>query len=277
MHEGLAVHIDQHCAYGTNLLCNQRAEDLRRVSRSGGVILNCILVQKRRSRTIAHHQSVCSCSVMIGGGEVLIMQSSCSAGSNDNGLGSRHLILSGFHILEDSACHLSFVILNQLYSRGKIYHRNLTVPYLVAEHTHDLRSRIVLAGVHPLSGGSAAVCGNHPAVLVLIKHNAQVIEPLDCVRCFHNQAAQKLGSCRKMSAAEGVQIMLLRRIIFLIRSLDTALCHHGVGVTDTKLGHHHNVGTCLMRLDSCGRTGSAAADDQNIHIIIYFIQINRYI
>ena len=121
------------------------------------------------------------------------------------------------------------------------------------------------------------MCGNHPAVLVLIKHNTQIVEPLDSVRRFHNQTTQQFRSGRKMSAAEGVQIMLLGRIVFLIRSLDSALCHHSVGVADTKLCHHHHIGACLMCLDSRGRTGSAAADNQNVHIVIHVIQINRYI
>ncbi len=114
--------------------------------------------------------------------------------------------------------------------------------------------------------------GHHSAVLILIKHYTQLIQPFDGVGSLHNQTAQKLRPCRKMSAAEGIQIMSLRRIILLIRRLDAALRHHGIGVTDTKLRHHHHIGACLVSLDS--RRGTGSADDQHIHIISRMIQIN---
>ena len=40
-----------------------------------------------------------------------------------------------------------------------------------------------------------------------------------------------------MSAAEAVQIMLYRRIVFFVSCLDSTFCHHGVGITDTKFSH----------------------------------------
>ena len=53
--------------------------------------------------------------------------------------------------------------------------------------------------------------------------------------------------------------MLCWRIIFLICCLDTTLCHHGVGITDTKLGNDHYVCACLVCLNCCRCTGTAAA------------------
>ena len=131
--------------------------------------------------------------------------------------------------------------------------------------------------MHSLSGGTAAVGGDHISLCVLVKHNTQLVQPLNRVRGFHNQSSQQFRPCCKMSAAESIQIVLYRGVIFLVCCLDTALCHHGVGITDTQFCDDHNVCACLVSFDRSGRTCSAAADHQHVHVIIHFVQIYIHI
>ena len=93
--------------------------------------------------------------------------------------------------------------------------------------------------------------GDHPSIFVFVKHNSQVIQPLDRIRRLHHQFAQQFRPGRKMSAAKGVQVVLYRRVVFLIRRLDSAFRHHGVGIPDPQLGHDHHVRSGLMGLDGC--------------------------
>ena len=118
--------------------------------------------------------------------------------------------------------------------------------------------------------------GDHPSIFILIKHYAQIIEPLDGVRRFHDQPLQQFRPCGKMSAAESVQIMLDRRIIFLVRRLDAALCHHGVGVADPKLGDDHHIRPGFICLNSRGSACAAAADHQHVHVIIHFVKVDLF-
>ena len=73
-----------------------------------------------------------------------------------------------------------------------------------------------------------------------------------------------------MAASEAIQIMLYRGIVFFICCLDSSFCHHGIGITDTKLCYDHNICTGVMCLNCTGRTCPATADDQHIYIIINF-------
>ena len=131
--------------------------------------------------------------------------------------------------------------------------------------------------MHTLAGSAAAVGGNHFAVFILIEHNAQFIQPLDRIRGFHHQPPQQLGTGSEVTAAEGVQIVLHGRITGLVGSLNAAFCHHGIGIADTQLGDHHYIGAGLMRFDGRGSACSAAADDQNIHIVVDLLKVNIFI
>ena len=64
--------------------------------------------------------------------------------------------------------------------------------------------------MHSLSGCSATVSGYHISFRIFIEHNTKIIQPLNGIRCFHNQFFQKFRSCSKMSSAESIQIMLYR-------------------------------------------------------------------
>ena len=77
-----------------------------------------------------------------------------------------------------------------------------------------------------------------------------------------------------MSASESIEVVLYGRIVLLVCSLDTALSHHRVGVTDTQLRYDHNVGACVVSLDRAGRTCSAAADNEYVYVVIDLADIN---
>ena len=202
------------------------------------------------------------------------MHSSCTAGCDHNCFGSCHHIITGLHILENGSCNLTFLIFQKFYRRGELNHRNSQVQNFIPDGTHDLRSRIILCCVHSLSGSSATVGGNHGSICLFIKLNTQFIEPFDRVRGFHNQSLYQLWFCSEMSAAEAIQIVLYRRIILLICCLDSSLCHHCIGITDSKLGYDHNVCSGVVRLNGTGRTCSTATDHKHIHIIINFCKVD---
>ena len=196
------------------------------------------------------------------------MHTACTACCDDDGLCPCYQIISRLHVQKNGTCHLILLIADQLHCGGKLHYRDTTVDDFITQGTHDLSAGIILARMHSLSGGSASVRRDHCAVCVLVKHNAQLIQPFDRIRCLHDQLFQKLRPCRKMPAAKCIKIMLYRRIIFFIRCLNAALCHHCICIADTKLRHDHNIRACLMCLNCCGSTCSAAADDKHIHIII---------
>ncbi len=204
------------------------------------------------------------------------MQTSRAARCDDNGLCPCHKIVVCLHVQQDGSGRLPSVILDQLNSGGEFHHRDLTVQHLVPQRTHDLSAGIILTGMHSLSGGSSAMGRHHPAVRILVKHDSQLIQPLDRIGGLHNEPPEKLRPCGKMSAAESVKVMLYRGIIFLVGSLDAALGHHGIGVADAKLRHDHDVCSGLMSLDGRGCSRSAASDDQHIHIVIHLIQVDIY-
>ena len=202
------------------------------------------------------------------------MHSSRAACCDHNRLCSGNRIISCLHIEKDRACCLAFLIFDDLYRRSKFYHRDLKVQYLVAECTHDLCSGVVLTCMHSLSGGTAAVGRYHPSVCVLVKHNAQFVQPFDRVRRFHYKAFYQFRLCSKMSASECVQIMLYRRIIFLICRLDTAFGHHRIRIANTEFCHDHYICACIVRFDGTGGTCAAAADHKHIYVIIHLRNVN---
>ncbi len=110
--------------------------------------------------------------------------------------------------------------------------------------------------------------GDHSAVFGLIEHDAELVQPLDRVRRFHDEAAEQLRTGSEVAAAEGVEIVLNRGIVLFIGSLNAAFCHHRVRITDAQLCHDHDLRTCVVRLNSCGSTCAAAADDEHVGVVI---------
>ena len=202
------------------------------------------------------------------------METSCAAGCDDNGLCLCYEVVLGLKVLENCACNLTLFVLDELDRCGELNYGDLSVEDLVADGSHDLRARVVLTSVHSLTGGSAAVGGYHITVCVLIEHNAEVVEPTDSVGSFHNETAKELGASGKVSAAESVEIVLNGGVVGLVCSLDTALCHHGVCVADTELGNDHYVCARLVSLDSSRAACAAAADYENVNVVIYLIKVD---
>ena len=131
--------------------------------------------------------------------------------------------------------------------------------------------------MHSLSGGTAAMCGDHCSVVCFIKLNSKVVEPFDRIRSFHYQSFYQFRFCCKMSASKAVQIMLHRRIVFFICRLDSAFCHHGVCIADAEFCNDHDIGTCIMCLDSAGRSCTATTDHKYIYIVIDFCKIDFFV
>ena len=71
--------------------------------------------------------------------------------------------------------------------------------------------------------------------------------------------------------------MLNRGIVLFIGSLNAAFCHHRVRVADAQLCHDHDLCTCVVRLNSCGSTCAAAADDEHVGVVIDLRQIDRVV
>ena len=131
--------------------------------------------------------------------------------------------------------------------------------------------------MHTLTARAAAMRRYHSAVLLLVEHNAQLAQPVNRQRSVGYQLFQQLGNIFVVTAAKGIQIMLRRGIVALIRSLNTALGHHRVGIAHTQLGNYEDVCTAVMCFQRSGSTGAAATDNQHINVIVHFFQIKLYI
>ena len=121
---------------------------------------------------------------MVGGREVLVVQTSRTAGGDDDGLCTCDHVVAGLHVEENSARYLTLFVLDELNSRGKLNDRDAAVNNFVAQGTHDLCTGVVLASVHSLSGGAAAVGRDHRAVRRFIKLYAKAGQPLNGLRRF---------------------------------------------------------------------------------------------
>ena len=119
--------------------------------------------------------------------------------------------------------------------------------------------------------------GNHCAVRFLIELHAEIIKPLNSLGSVIYELIKQFGLCGKVTAAECVDIVLCRGIVRLIRSLNTALCHHCICVTDSEFCDNHSACAVIVSLDSCGCTCSAAADNKNINIIVNLVEVDFFI
>lgn len=121
--------------------------------------------------------------------------------------------------------------------------------------------------MHSLSRRTAAVRGDHNAVFIFIEHYAQRIEPTDRLGGFRHQFFEQFFLVLEMPAAESVEIVNRRRIVFFIRRLNTAFRHRRVRVADTQFRHHQNVCTRVFRFDRRRSARAAAADDQHVYVV----------
>ena len=202
------------------------------------------------------------------------MQTARTACGENDRLGLRDEQVVRFHVHKDRARAAACVILEQLNGGGVVHDFDAAVQNLVAQGAHDLRAGIVLRRVHPLAGGAAAVGGDHRAVRRLVKFHAQFGQPTDGLRRLRDELVEKILLRGKMTAAVGVEEVLCGGVVGLVGGLNAALGHHGVRVAHAELGDDQNLCTRVVGLDRRRRACAAAADDQNVGLIVRVGQIN---
>ena len=274
VHEYFTIGIDQHGAHAADLLGDQRAVDLGGESSAGGMVLQCVGIQKTGACTVCQHQSVGGGAVVVGGGETLVMEPSGTAGGQDHGFGFGNKQLLGLHVHQNSAGAATPVVLDQFNGRSEVDDGDVPVQHFIPEGSHDLSAGIVFSCVHPLAGGAAAVGGDHGSVGGLVEFYTQFTQPADSLGRLVDQFVKKVLLRREMTAAESIQEVLGRGVAGLVGSLDAAFGHHGVGIADAKLGHDHDPGAVVVCFDGSRSAGSAAADDQHIGLVVGMLQID---
>ena len=126
--------------------------------------------------------------------------------------------------------------------------------------------------MHSLSGCTATVGGNHSSVSFLVKLNAKLGKPLNCLGSITHELGKQLSLSGKVSATECVNKVYCGGVVGLICRLNTALCHHCVCIAHTKLGNDHNISTRLVCLNSRRCTCSATADNENVCLVIGLVK-----
>ncbi len=232
------------------------------------MVLESVCIQEFCPRSVTEDKSVGSRAVMVRRRKSLIVKSAGSARCDNNGLCSCNKYFLSLHVHKNGTCRLAVFVEDKLDSRREVNYGNASVENFVAKRTHYLHTGVILSRVHSLSRGSAAMGREHGSVGSLVKFNSEIVEPLNSLGSLGNESVKKLGLCREMSAAESVKEVDSRRIVRLISSLNTALSHHCISVTDTKLCNDHCLYARFVSLDSCGSTCAAAADDKHICLII---------
>ena len=237
------------------------------------MVLKCIGIKQLRARAVAEHKAVGCCTVVVRGGEALIVEPSCAAGGKNDGFRLRNQQFLRLHVQKHRACAMAVFILDEFDGGGKVNDGNASIENLVAQRAHDLGAGIVLGCVHALAGRAAAVGGDHGAVGRFVKFHTEPGQPLNSLRRVHDEFIQKILLRSKMAAAVGVKEVLGRGVVRLVGSLNAALGHHGVRVAHAKLRDDHDLYTSLVGFNGCGAACAAAADDENIRLIIGLRQI----
>ena len=109
---------------------------------------------------------------------------------------------------------------------------------------------------------------DHRAVRRLVKFHAKLVQPENGVRSLGDELDEQLGLRGEVSAAERVEIVDRRAVVRLVRRLNAALRHHGVGVADAQLGDDEHALAVLLRFERRRDPRAAAPDDEDVAVVI---------
>ena len=268
MHEDFTVRVDQLRAEAADFLRDERAEDLLGVRGAGRVVLHGVGEQERRADAVREDEAVRRGTVVVGRREALDVQSARTAGRDDRGLGADDLELLRVGVDQHGAADVAALVTEQLDARRVVEARDLSAAGLVAERPHDLGAGVVLRRMHTFPGRAAAVDGDQRAVFFFVELDAEVVQPLEAVRCLGDELVHKLLLAEVVAAAERVEEVLGRRVVRLRRALDAAFGHHRVRVAVAEFGRHEHFRSGVVRFNGGGTAGTAGADDQHVDIVV---------
>ena len=115
------------------------------------MILKGFGIKQRHTDSVTENKTVGCCAIVVRGRKALVMKSSRSACCNNDGFCLCNQIIVCFHVQEDCAGNLTFVILDKFNGRGVFENGNLTIYDLISYCSHDFGAGVVFAGVHSLS------------------------------------------------------------------------------------------------------------------------------
>ena len=111
-------------------------------------------------------------------------------------------------------------------------------------------------------------------VIFLVVHDTQVFVPLDHLGCIHDQRFYQVGVVGVVPAPHDVQVVNAGSVVGLGGRLDSSLSHHGVGVTEAKLGDQQHVCAPVLGHERRGGAGSAAAHHQHVHLVVHLAEVH---
>ena len=79
-----------------------------------------------------------------------------------------------------------------------------------------------------------------------------------------------------MAAAKSVKVVLGRRVVGLVGSLDSAFGHHCVGVANAELCDKQNFGAGLAGHNRGAGSRSASADYKNISLVVDVVKVDFF-
>ena len=114
MHKDFAFAVYELRTNRAHLFGNQRTINLRRISNTRRMILNCIRINQRCTGTISHNKAVGSSTIMVRSREALIMQASCTTGCHDYAFCAYNLVLLRIKIPQHRTGSFALFVQQQL-------------------------------------------------------------------------------------------------------------------------------------------------------------------
>ena len=114
MHKDFALAVYQLRTNRAHFFGNQRTVNLRRISNTRRMILNCVSINQRRTSTVCHNKAVGSRTIMVRSRDALIMQSSCTTGCHDYAFSTYNLVLLRIKIPQHRTGSFTLLVKQQL-------------------------------------------------------------------------------------------------------------------------------------------------------------------